>query len=184
MNGHPSLMPWNSSKSQINYQNKVYEAIRDSIIEVVSYYVKLSRRFQGDFLSNVYKYKEGKIETQEIESPGDISKLYSVPLPRVRKSYVDKVVDKNKIIAKQKPFVVGLYESIVAADTIYRTNLVQKNRIVLIILDSNIEIALKDYLVHEKKIGKTKFNSIKENRTCKLPLSSASKIRVNAKSVC
>ena len=164
LSGHPSLMPWNSSKSQINYQHKVYEAIRDSLIHVVIYYVKLSRRFMGDYPNNVYQYDEGSVETSEIESPADVTNLYDIPLPRVRKSYTEKVEDKNKTLAKKKPFVVGHYESIVAVDSLFHSHLKQKNRLCLILLDSDIEIALKDYLVYVKKIGIDKFESIKKKR--------------------
>jgi hypothetical protein len=37
-------------------------------------------------------------------------------------------------------------------------------RISLIILDSTVEIAYKEYLVNEKKIGMTRFNAIAQNR--------------------
>ena len=41
----------------------------------------------------------------------------------------------------------------------------QKNRINLIILDSALEIAFKDYLINHKKLGITNFDRIKRNST-------------------
>ena len=47
----------------------------------------------------------------------------------------------------------GLYEGVIAADLIAKQHLEQKNRIALIVLDSTLEIAFKEYLVNES--GKT-----------------------------
>ena len=52
-------------------------------------------------------------------------------------------------IAKTKPWAVGLYEGIIAVDTVFKQKLEQKNRVCLIILDSTLEIAFKEYLVNE-----------------------------------
>ena len=55
----------------------------------------------------------------------------------------------NRKTAKAKPWTLGLYEGIVAIDTIYRQRLKQKNRICFILLDSTLEIAFKEFLVKE-----------------------------------
>lgn len=68
-------------------------------------------------------------------------------------------------ILLQKPWTSGLLDSIISTDLLFKTSLVQKNRICLLILDSTIEIAYKEYLVNEINIGSQKFNSIVENRT-------------------
>jgi len=52
-------------------------------------------------------------------------------------------------IAKTKPWAVGLYEGIIAVDTVFKQKFEQKNRVCLIILDSTLEIAFKEYLVNE-----------------------------------
>lgn len=165
LKGEAQFMPWNSSKSAINYQHKVFTAIQESIIDVISYFVGLSRRTQGDWPNNIYKYDKGTIINNRIQRLDEISNLYNVPLPRTRKRYDEKLIDKNKALGKRKPWAIGLYESIAAVDFISKKNLKQKNRIALIILDSNLEIALKEYLVHEIGIGNQRFNNIKENRT-------------------
>ena len=53
------------------------------------------------------------------------------------------------MLAKAKPWTMGLYESIAAVDLLRRQRLEEKNRICLIILDSTLEIAFKEYLVHD-----------------------------------
>jgi len=165
LQGQAQFMPWNSSKSAINYQHKVFEALRVSISNAISYFVGLSRRTQGDWPGQIYKYKTGTIREELIEAPEQVSNLYNVPLPRTRKRYDEKLVDKNKRLGKRKPWVVGLYEAIAAVDFLTKRNLKQKNRLALILLDSNLEIALKEYLVHEASIGMRKFNGIANNRS-------------------
>ncbi len=59
-----------------------------------------------------------------------------------------------------------MLDSIIAVDLVVKPSaLTQKNRIALIVLDSTLEIAYKEYLVNEKNIGATRFRSIAENRT-------------------
>ncbi len=46
------------------------------------------------------------------------------------------------------PWTLGLVEAIAAVDIITRQRIETKNRIALILLDSNFEIALKEFVVH------------------------------------
>ena len=55
----------------------------------------------------------------------------------------------NKLIVKSKPWTIGLYESIAVVDLIFKQRLAEKNRSCLILLDSSIEIAFKEYLVND-----------------------------------
>lgn len=165
LNGQAQYMPWNSSKSAINYQHKIFQSIRKSLIEVLSYYVGLSKRTQGDWPGQIFKYKKGKVKYIEITQLDRVNDLYNIPLPRTRMRYEEKLVDKNRELGKRKPWVVGLYEAIAAVELITKKNFKQKNRLALILLDSNLEIALKEYLVHEVNIGMNKFKNIKENRS-------------------
>jgi anti-sigma regulatory factor (Ser/Thr protein kinase) len=166
LQGQAQFMPWNSSKSAINYKHKVFEALRESIMDVLKYFVSLSRRTQGDWPNQVYKFDKGMIEVKTISTPSEVSNLYNIPLPRQRKRYDEKLLEKNKTIGKRKPWTVGLYEAIGLVDFIIsKKGFSQRNRFALIMLDSNLEIALKEYLVNESGIGMSKFNSIVGNRT-------------------
>ena len=164
LQGQAQYMPWNSSKSAINYQHKVYEAIRESVITALSYYVGLSRRTQGDWPGQIYKYQEGEILEKPILQPEEVKDIYGIPLPKTRKRYEEKLSDKNKSLARKKPWIIGLYEAIAAVDIISKKSFRQKYRFALIMLDSNLEIGLKEYLVNEAKIGNQKFKKIIENR--------------------
>ena len=72
------------------------------------------------------------------------------PSPKSRPRYGEVIEHENKTIAKKKPWTRGLYEGVIAADLIAKQKLLeQKNRIALIVLDSTLEIAFKEYLVND-----------------------------------
>lgn len=148
LKGPAQMMPWNSSKSDIASNHKVFLAFQDLLLQLVKHYASLSRRLEGDWPDSVFKYKSGKI----VEIPfnfADIRGLYLPPLPKSKPRYGDCVKQANAEIGKKKPWVVGLYESIIAVDMIFKQRLEQKNRICLILLDSILEIAFKEFLVNE-----------------------------------
>jgi len=70
-------------------------------------------------------------------------------MPKSRPRYGDVITDANKGLAKKKPWVKGLYEGVIAADLIAKQHLEQRNRIALIVLDSTLEIAFKEFLVND-----------------------------------
>ncbi len=156
INGPAKLMPWNSSKSDINPSHEVFLAIRNWLVNVVSDYASLSRRFnkmEGGWPENVFKYDSGKIVKEKIPNFATANTSYLPQLPEFKPRYSQKVQNANKEIGKEKPWTRGLYESIVAVDLISRQNLEQKNRISLILLDSTLEIAFKEYLVNESGVA-------------------------------
>lgn len=167
LKGDAQFMPWNSSKSSINYKHKIFEAIRDELINIVIYYASLSRRYQGHWPEAVFKYKEGEEDTIEIKSLAEIKNAYNIPLPHVRIKYSETIKQKNKNLGKKKPWIIGLYEGIIAADTITKQSLEQKNRFALIMLDSTLEIAFKEYLAFEifPAIGTQRLHNILPVRT-------------------
>jgi hypothetical protein len=147
--GPAYLMPWNSSKSGIFENNEVFKKIREKLIEIVKYYTKLSRSLEGKWLEEVFKYDSGEIIENKLDDIKDI-KLRNLPeIPRSRFSYEDSINSLNKKVSHDKPWVKGLYESIIAADYIFKKSFSQKNRISLIILDSTLEITLKEFLINE-----------------------------------
>ena len=163
-------MPWNSSKSEISPSHEVFIAIRNWLIQVVKDYASLSRRlnkFEGAWPENVFKYTTGKIKNEKISDFAKANTSYLPPLPVVKPRYLQKVKNVNKDIARDKPWTKGLYESIIAVDLIFKQSLDQKNRICLILLDSTLEIAFKEYLVYESGVSYSddKLQKIFSNRT-------------------
>ena len=150
--GPASVMPWNSSKSDINTSSEVFISLREWIITVLKDYTSLSRRFskaEGGWPINVFQYAEGKIIDKDISNLLKADVSYLPPLPEISPRYANVIQKKNKKIAQEKPWVVGLYESVIAVDWILKQHFDQKNRIALILLDSTLEIAFKEYLINE-----------------------------------
>lgn len=152
LNGQARLMPWNSSKSGIDTSHEVFIALRGWLLQVVKDYASLSRRlskFEGGWPENVFKYKTGAIKKVKVADFPSVNTSYLPPLPESKPRYSRIVQKKNEALATTKPWTVGIYESIVAVDWILKQGFEQKNRIALILLDSTLEIAFKEYLVNE-----------------------------------
>lgn len=149
LKGDAQSMPWNSSKSDVNTKHEVFLALRDWLVDIVTHNTSLSRILEGDWPNRVFKYTSGDFQEIEINDFHDLRKSYLPPLPKSRPRYGEVMVELNKKVVKAKPWTRGLYEGVVAADLISKQRLGQKNRIALIVLDSTLEIAFKEYLVNE-----------------------------------
>ena len=167
LNGDARSMPWNSSKSDISTKHEVFLALRNWLVQVVKDYASLSRIWMGDWSDKVFKHKTGTIKEVQIDDFPEVQKSFLSPLPRSRPRYGEIITQKNRKVAKRKPWTKGLYEGIIAADLISKQRLEQKNRIALIVLDSTLEIAFKEYLVNESgtTYNDSKLLSIFNNRT-------------------
>lgn len=149
LNGEARSMPWNSSKSDISTKHEVFLALHDWLVQVVKDYASLSRIWMGDWPAKVFRHKTGTIKEVQIDDFPAVKKSFLPPLPKSRPRYGEIIVQKNRQVAKRKPWTKGLYEGVIAADFISKQRLEQKNRIALIVLDSTLEIAFKEYLVNE-----------------------------------
>lgn len=165
LKGHSRDMPWDGSKSGIDFKHPVFHGVRQSIIDTTTNYAKVSRSLQGSWDTEIFPYKKGKIEIEKLENIEKIPKNYLPKPPPSKFKWHEKVLASNATLLKTKPWAAGLLDSIIAADSIFKTSLSQKNRICLIILDSTLEIAYKEFLVNEKQIGIQSFNRIAQNRT-------------------
>jgi hypothetical protein len=148
LSGPARLMPWTSNKSAINYDHQVFRDIRSHVVQLVTYYSKLSRRLKDDWPTKVFKFESGEVEEIEPEDATPAGKLRLVPLPRANKSNIDVLRTKNASVLKNEPWTLGLIEAMAVVDDMSRKKLHTKNRIALILLDSNFEIALKEFIVH------------------------------------
>lgn len=167
LNGDARSMPWNSSKSDISTKHVVFLALHDWLVQVVKDYASLSRIWMGDWPEKVFRHTSGTIEEVQIDDFPTVKKSFLPPLPKSRPRYGEIITQKNKRIAKRKPWTKGLYEGVIAADLISKQRLEQRNRIALIVLDSTLEIAFKEYLVNESgtTYNDAKLLSIFSNRT-------------------
>lgn len=152
LRGLPNEMPWNSSKSGINWSHPVFLEIREEVFALATRYSTISRRLKADRERDVYAFKFGEIQPRPLR-PGLTGKeIVTLPVPRGRqKNYPDRILEQNEAIFAKKPWVRGLVEAIGFADMIFRRKVSTKNRVALIVIDSTLEISLKEYLVHQDK---------------------------------
>lgn len=149
LTGEAQDMPWNSSKSEISYKHRVFEALRGWLVKVVSDYASLSRRWGGRWEEMIFQYKEGSFVDIEIEDFPETKRSFIPPLPRTKRKYKQRVKDLNKDLVEEKPWTRGLYEGMVVTDFVEKQKFSEGNRLQLILLDSTLEIAFKEYLVNE-----------------------------------
>ncbi|WP_342069147.1 ATP-binding protein [Yoonia algicola] len=150
--GLPSLMPWNSSKSGMNWSHPVFLEIRERVFSTATRFSKLSRRLKNDRETVVYPFTQGRIEPFDFQNSKTGKEIVALPLPRARaKKYAQRILDDNEATFVKKPWSRGIVEAIAVADTVLRGRTLTKTRIAFLLLDSAFEISLKEYLVHQKK---------------------------------
>lgn len=148
LNGEAKLMPWNSSKSGINYSHPLFHAIRPALLQLVAQFSSLSRRLKDDWEEKVFRYSEGQVQKIDSELVTQGRRLFLPPLPRVNKPHIEHLKKANDSKIAEQPWTLGLIEAVAAVTILARQKLETKNRISLILLDSNFEIALKEFVVH------------------------------------
>jgi hypothetical protein len=148
LQGPASLMPWNSSKNNINAGHMVFQRLRPTLIQLVTYFSSLSRRTKNDWDQTVTSHVTGTTESVQVDLIPPGKRLNLPALPRVNKPAVERLKTRNKKVIGNQPWTLGLVEAIAAVDVIIRQRFDTKNRMALILLDSNYEIALKEFIVH------------------------------------
>lgn len=151
LNGPPELMPWASNKSALNYSHPTFLELREKIIHLTKYYSTLSRRMKNDREEGVYRHQAGEIADIDLAQPGTVKRVVLPPLPRGRKkTYPDRLIEENREVFERAPWTRGLVEAMGVVDVVARKSIDTKGRIALILLDSNLEIGLKEYIVHQR----------------------------------
>ena len=152
LQGPAKGMPWTSNKTGINFDHPVFRHISKTIIDLTSHFTRLSRRFKDDWANNVVKYDEGNIEIHRADQVTAAGRLLLPALPKERRPSGARNKAANRQQTDRQPWTMGLVEAFDAIDVIERQNLDTKNRLALILLDSNFEIALKEFIVNRPKL--------------------------------
>ncbi len=151
--GPAELMPWNSSKSGINFNHPAFLQIRSRVIEFASFYSKLSRALKRSWEDEVFPFRDGKIvEVDPLEVLSDKKKVLPKPPSTRNPKYADELRLMNNKVIDDKPWTLGLVEAMSMVELIGRQKFETKNRAALILLDSNFEISLKEFIVSSKKL--------------------------------
>jgi len=154
--GPAELMPWNSSKSGLNYSHPAFAQLRPRIIDFASWFSSLSRRLKGRWDDEVFNYPTGEMEEVDPAAARSDKRKVLPKLPRSRRPpRVDELKEKNKRTVSEQPWTLGLVEAMGVVDLIVRQPRVEtRNRIAIILLDSNLEIALKEFIVNRTDLFK------------------------------
>lgn len=153
LQGPAELMPWNSNKSGINFSDAVFTHIRGRLIEFAGYFSTVSRRLKGDWPTSVYQYDSGQIEEMDAAEVLSSKKKVLPRPPRARRpSRMQMLLETNERIIRDQPWTLGLIEAMGAVDLLTKQRIETKNRMALILLDSNIEIAMKEFIVNNKTL--------------------------------
>jgi len=146
-------MPWNSSKSGINFEHPVFQATRVLITDFVTRYTRLSRALKRTWEEDILAYKEGEPEVIINPAPGEMKKVHLPPVPRVRVSHIEGLLAHNETSTTKMPWTLGLVESIGLVDVIMRQRAQTRSRAALILLDSCLEIGFKEFIVHDQVLS-------------------------------
>lgn len=147
--GPSKLMPWNSSKTKFIFGQPGFEQVQERIKDLISHYAKISKNLVSEWEDSVFPNKTGTVAVYETCDFGAIlrSKLPAIPNKRV--NYSIELVKANKQILENKPWADGHIDSMVLVEALNKVKVKSKNRALLVLLDSDLEIAMKDFLVHE-----------------------------------
>jgi hypothetical protein len=148
LHGPAELMPWNSTKNGLNFSDPILRQIRPRIIDFVSYYSSVSRRLKTKWEVEVYPYQTGEMEEVDpTEALSEKKKILPKLPSRRRPSRMEVLKKSNAKALARMPWTIGLVEAMGLVDLISKQNLDTRNRAALILLDSNIEIAFKEFIV-------------------------------------
>jgi Signal transduction histidine kinase regulating citrate/malate metabolism len=167
--GKSRLMPWNSSKSQISYDHFVFKELGAHISELTSHFAKVCKRLsENDGLKEkVFPFQTGSIEKVKFDQESKLVRHYLPPIPpKPRKKYEDEVRMLNKAIIAEKFLCEAHMETIIVVDSIFKTQQKFKTRICLLLLDSMLEIAFKEYLAFYcgTQYNETRLSTLFSNR--------------------
>ena len=182
LQGPAEAMPWNSSKSGLNFNHPAFDMIRPRLIYLVTYFTRLSRRLKNDWEGQVFAFPRGEIEIIEPDDVLADKKIVLPKLPRGRKpSRIEEIKELNKSLLVRQPWTVGLVEALGIVDIITKQKFDTKNRAALILLDSNFEISLKEFIVnHPELYGPPAFPAAKLAETLKHRAQAIAAVRLHA----
>lgn len=160
--GSARQMPWNTSKTSIQYHHKTFKHIEKWLHNSLKKFTQVSRALRENWDEAVFAYQQGKIIEAAPSFDEVPLKTFTLARPETRKSYEQRMIETNEELAEQKPWTTGLYEGVVATHILLKSLLKERNRIALIVLDSTLEIAFKDFLANETA------NSISDDRLLQL----------------
>ncbi|MEJ2816404.1 ATP-binding protein [Caulobacter sp. CCG-8] len=151
--GPAELMPWNSSKSGITYSHPAFMTVRGRIIDFISYFSQVSRRTKHQRDEIIAQTSGTMEELDPAQASSGRKKILPRPPSTKLPSRFEQVMEDNSKIIRDQPWTLGLVEAMGLVDVIGdQRRFKTRNRAALMLLDSNFEIALKEFIVHRKDL--------------------------------
>lgn len=149
LNGPADCMPWNSSKSSIGTSHRTFKVMQTWLQTTLTGFAAVAKRLHGEWPEKVFRFTTGKIIDVNISDFSEVKRSFLPPLPPKHEKYAVALQRINQSVLSKKPWARGAVEADIAVEVIQKQRLDQKNRLALILLDSSLEIAFKDFLVNE-----------------------------------
>ncbi|WP_341364358.1 ATP-binding protein [Thalassospira sp. SN3W] len=150
LRGDAAEMPWNSSKSDVSTKHHVFVALHDWLVTVVKDYAAVSRAWEGRWSEKVFAYPTGDIIDTEILDFISAKRSFLPAPPKSKPRIAERVASKNEKITREKPWIAGLYEGVVAAKEVAKQPFTQGNWFAFNLLNLTLITAFKSYIVHEQ----------------------------------
>lgn len=142
INGRRDLMPWNSTKSGLNYDHEVMRVILPGLKKLASPYLKFSAKLASTRDMTVTEKPMSSIPVTTIKNPS----AYFDQLPPVTTRLRTKRAKKKHSVRLQS-WKKSLTDVLLITDNIFNKRAPEhKNRVVILLLDSAAEVGMRAYL--------------------------------------
>lgn len=145
LNGSRGLMPWNSTKSGINYNLPLMLAILPGLKKLSKPYLNFSNRIASPTHSGLNGLVETTITDVKPVIKNDLAKFFeTLPNLNSRKKMIKTKMPK---LAKVDPWKKSLMDTITITESIIKKKSPEhKNRVAVLILDSTVEVSMRSFL--------------------------------------
>lgn len=140
--GKRDLMPWNSTKSGLNYDHEVMQAILPGLKKLASPYLKFSGKLASPRNLNVIERPISEIPVTFIKNHVE----YFETLPPIKARLKSKNTRK-KAKSRVLPWKKSLTDMLLISDKIFHKKEPEhRNRVVVLLFDSAVEVGMRAYL--------------------------------------
>lgn len=150
LSGPAKWMPWNSSKSGINYAHETFGKIQGVICDITATYASLSKRLQPQWTDEIFPCKVGNVAKYELDDSRKITQVPFPQLPAVRPNYAGEITANNKKVVSEGTWREKYVDSMVAIHALQRLKVNFRNQMGVILCDGILDLALLDFIIHEQ----------------------------------
>jgi hypothetical protein len=157
LNGPSKWMPWNSSKSGINYTHETFKRVQSPLVDIVTTYFTLSKRLQPQWNDEIFPCKSGIVTKYTLENNEKVTAAPLPTIPKARPSYAAEIGSANRDIVSENPWRKKFVDAITLMHGLQRQKGESRNDLTVLLMDRMLDLAFKDYLLREKSFS---FNEV------------------------